>query len=63
MLLFRDPVIVVASLALSPILASAAVGVRDLGRTVTLGNASYYLPGKPEVGHLHQRHRRNKNAL
>ena len=29
-------------------------GVRDLGRTVTLGNVSYYLPGKPEVGYFHQ---------
>lgn len=51
-MLFRD--IVIAGLALMPVSAGAAVSVRDLGRTVTLGNVSYYLPGKPEVGYFHQ---------
>lgn len=52
-MLFSDTVL--AGLALMPVLASAAVSVRDLGRTVTLGNVSYYLPGKPEVGYFHQK--------
>jgi hypothetical protein len=63
MMLFRDPVTALAGLALMPVLASAAVGVRDLGQTVTLGNASYYLPGKPEVGYLHQRGVQIESAL
>lgn len=55
MQLFRDTVL--AGLALMPVLASAVADIKDLGRTVTLGNASYYLPGKPEVGRLYQRDR------
>ncbi|KAI0161336.1 amidase signature domain-containing protein [Xylariaceae sp. FL1272] len=40
----------VASFLLTLITQSAAeYGIRDLGRTVTLGNITYFIPGSPEV--------------
>jgi hypothetical protein len=47
MMSLRHLVAIVAALASSPVHAAATV--RELGRTVALGDANYYLPGEPEV--------------
>ncbi|CRG91694.1 Glutamyl-tRNA(Gln) amidotransferase subunit A, mitochondrial [Talaromyces islandicus] len=47
MMSLRHLVVIAAALAPSSVHATATV--RDLGRTVALGSANYYLPGEPEV--------------
>jgi hypothetical protein len=52
MMSLRHLVAIVAALASSSVHAAATV--RDLGRTVALGSANYYLPGEPEVCLIHE---------